>query len=354
MALRRPIEFGLGALSAQTVDGTAQQTGDALDLLLRACVRAESAGLDSVWLSEHHFSEDGYLPSPFTTLAAVARETDTVRLSTNVACGPLYDPVRLAEDCAVIDQLSGGRLMVGLGLGYRQIEFDGLGRSRRDRAASIEQMVPFLRRAWKGDSVHTPSGAPVRLRPLPRQGGGPPILLGAFVEKGVRRAARLADGWIAPELAHPRQLAKRLSFLDLDAVTTSPFHVVVTMNVVVASRDAWLRVRPGVRLVSERYRRWLQESGDIPSLKGKSFDEDADKWGRPPQFVAGTVNECIQQLMPWCELLHALPDHVVPHVTARMVFPGVPDEVALESIDLWGREVIPALQERAAATPATP
>nr|WP_238586323.1 LLM class flavin-dependent oxidoreductase [Rhodococcus rhodochrous] len=182
---------------------------------MRHAVTAEKSGFDSVWLSEHHFAEDGYLPSPLVVMGALARETTAVDLATNVAIGPLYDPLRLAEDVAVVDQLSGGRVILGLGLGYRPEEFAALGVDRSRRGRILETTVCTLRAAWSGEAVVTDgrTGHAVPVRPLPAQTGGPPILLGAFASRGVRRAARIADGWIAPDLASVAQLARRLEIL---------------------------------------------------------------------------------------------------------------------------------------------
>ena len=95
---------------------------------------AETLGYESVWVSEHHVTDDGYLPSVFPMLAAIAQRTTTMRLGSSILLGPFQHPIRYAEDVAVLDQLSGGRLEVGLGLGYRRLEFDLLGVPITERA----------------------------------------------------------------------------------------------------------------------------------------------------------------------------------------------------------------------------
>jgi len=101
--------------------------------LIDQAVLAEQLGFESVWLSEHHFTDDGYLPAISTMLGVLASRTSTVRLGTAVVLAPLHHPLRLAEDMAVVDQLSAGRLEVGLAPGYRQEEFSVLGIDRRQR-----------------------------------------------------------------------------------------------------------------------------------------------------------------------------------------------------------------------------
>lgn len=344
--VERPrVEVGLGALTAQTRSGTAAESTEALTMLLDTCVLAEDEGLDSAWVAEHHFAADGFLSSPMTVLAALSQRTSRIRLSTNVMIGPLYDPIRLAEDAAVVDQLSRGRLMLGFGLGYRDVEFAGLGRRRQERGRRLDDLINVLRQAWSGKPVEhhglgTYKTPPVT--PLPFQQDGPPVLVGAFAEAGLRRAVRLGNGWLAPELRHWRGLEKRVAALGLDS-RTDPFHVAVTVNAFVAARDAWETVRPGVAHVAGQYRSWLVESGDLPALEGKEFEYEADETGKPPQFVAGTPEQCVAQLRPWWRILARLPEHVQPHLILGMTFPGVSREATFESVRLLAREVVPAL-----------
>jgi alkanesulfonate monooxygenase SsuD/methylene tetrahydromethanopterin reductase-like flavin-dependent oxidoreductase (luciferase family) len=333
-----PIEVGLGALSAQAVPGT-PEVHEALRRTVEICVAAEEEGLDSVWASEHHFADDGYLPAPLLLLAAVAARTERIRLGTNVAIAGLHHPVRLAEDAAVLDQLSGGRLLLGLGLGYREIEFAGLGLRRQSRVARLEDAVATMRSAWSGDPVPglgLLGERAVPVTPTPAQPDGPPILLGAFAEVGVRRARRIGNGWIAPVLAHPGALTKRVRMMDLES-RSEPFHIAVTLSAFVAARDAWETVRPGAARVTAQYRSWLTESGDL-DLPDTSEDD------KPAQFVAGSPEDCAEQLRPWWTALAALPACVVPHFALRTTFPGVAHEATLESVRLLAREVVPRLR----------
>jgi alkanesulfonate monooxygenase SsuD/methylene tetrahydromethanopterin reductase-like flavin-dependent oxidoreductase (luciferase family) len=110
-------------------------------------VSAESWGFDSVWFSEHHLVDDGYLPALFPVIAAVGARTRRVRLGTAMLLAPLYHPLRLAEDAAVTDLLTGGRLDLGLAPGYRHEEFANLGVPREQRGARTEETVEVLRRA---------------------------------------------------------------------------------------------------------------------------------------------------------------------------------------------------------------
>ena len=109
---------------------------------------AETLGYDSVWTSEHHFVEDGYLPSSLVFLAAAAGRTDRLRLGTLVLLLPLHDPIRVAEDTAVLDLLSGGRVDLGVAAGYRVEEFEVFGVPHRERGKRMDEAVAILRGAW--------------------------------------------------------------------------------------------------------------------------------------------------------------------------------------------------------------
>ncbi len=115
------------------------------------CEWADRLGFVSVTLSEHHGSDDGYLPSPMLLAAAIAARTSNMRLMLAAMIVPLHDPVRLAEDLAVLDVVSQGRLIPVLSGGYVASEFARFGRELKERAALMDEIVPFLERAWTGE-----------------------------------------------------------------------------------------------------------------------------------------------------------------------------------------------------------
>ena len=116
--------------------------------LLDQIAMADELGYDSIWLTEHHFVEDGYTPSPVPLMAAIAARTRRVQISTDILILPLYHPVKLAEDIATIDAISNGRVMLGVGAGYRDEEFEAFGTSRRERGRRMEEGVAVLRGCW--------------------------------------------------------------------------------------------------------------------------------------------------------------------------------------------------------------
>ncbi len=156
---------------------------------------ADALGFDIVGLGEHHASPDGYNPSPLVLAAAMGARSKRIKLRTSVALVPLYDPVRLVEDAAVTQLATGGRLLLGIGGGYRLPEFEMFGRKLEDRWRAIGEFVELARLAWRGEPF-TWRGRRMHITPCPDP--PPPILLGGGSPAAARRAAHIADGWFPP------------------------------------------------------------------------------------------------------------------------------------------------------------
>src|SRR6266849_2199648 len=114
---------------------------------------SESHGFDDVWLSEHHFIEDGYLPSILPVAAAIAARTKRIRIASGVLLMPFHNPVRLAEDIAVVDVISGGRFELGVGVGFKLEEFESFGVPFKDRGSRTNQSLDIIRRLLSGETV---------------------------------------------------------------------------------------------------------------------------------------------------------------------------------------------------------
>jgi alkanesulfonate monooxygenase SsuD/methylene tetrahydromethanopterin reductase-like flavin-dependent oxidoreductase (luciferase family) len=170
---------------------------------LEEAVLAEELGLAAVWGSEHHAVEDGHLSQQLPFLAAVAARTSRIRLGTGVLLLPLYRPRDVAEQAGVVDLIAAGRLVLGLGGGYVEREFDAFGVERSRRGQLMESKLAYLRRAFRdGLASDGPDGTDLPVGPRSPQPLGPPIYLGGMAERALDRVARLADGWFA--LAHFR------------------------------------------------------------------------------------------------------------------------------------------------------
>jgi len=169
---------------------------------------AETLGYGSVWLSEHHFAEDGYLPSLTVMAGAILGRTREMLVGTAALLLPLHNPVRVAEDAAVLSLLSGGRFVLGVAMGYVEEEFHGFGIPRRNRPSLLEVGVQVIRRAWKGQALGF-TGRRYRfpgvvVTPAPER--EPLLATAALQEPGIRRAARLeaarlSEGFVAANSA---------------------------------------------------------------------------------------------------------------------------------------------------------
>jgi alkanesulfonate monooxygenase SsuD/methylene tetrahydromethanopterin reductase-like flavin-dependent oxidoreductase (luciferase family) len=151
-------------------------------------------GFEAVILSEHHGADDDYLPSPIVLASAIAARTRRLRLRLAALVAPFHDPLRLAEDLAVLDVISGGRVDVTVGAGYVPSEFAMFGRSQSERVERVEELVAVLVQAWTGEPFPY-RGRTVRVRPRPTQRPRPRIDLGGSSDAAARRAARIADGF---------------------------------------------------------------------------------------------------------------------------------------------------------------
>ena len=340
------ISLGFGLITCQRYpadDRTdVQLYAQALDL----AEQAEQLGLDSVWVSEHHFVDDGYLPSLLPLCAAIAARTSRVRIGTGLVLAPLHDSLRLAEDAAVTDLISGGRLVLGIGLGWREEEFEGLGIPLADRVPRMVAAMDTMRRAWRGELV---PGGPrqdlpaVPVRPLPAQPGGPPLWIGAMSEPAIRRAGRLADGFMATEVssaALTEQVAMARQEFEA-AGRTGDFTVSVHLPVFAWDRpDAWELIRD-----SHRYIAWKYE--DMEGARGQGGEP-----GLPPP-VTGAEEDALRD-----SVILGTPAQVARAIdeyrraaggdlvfVARLYFPGLSWDVQCQALRVFATEVAPLVRE---------
>lgn len=306
---------------------------------LDQAAHAEQLGFSSVWLSEHHFSEEGYLPSLAAVLGALAERTSAARLGTAVLLAPLHHPLRLAEDLAVVDQLSGGRLDVGLAPGYKPDEFAVLGVPKGERGARTDETIEILQLAWHGERFSYRgrhfSFEDVVVAPPPVQQPGPPIWVGGSSLAAARRAARYGtcfmpdsgagqdvfDAYRAQAAARPRVATNRVLFAA-------------------DSREAaWKICGDHFLYQFNAYRRWFSAAGDDDSHGAELTDPSVLN---PGHYFVGTPDD----------ILAAITESQRRLGYEELVFwarpPGMPIEQSTASLELIARHVLPALDEGAA------
>jgi alkanesulfonate monooxygenase SsuD/methylene tetrahydromethanopterin reductase-like flavin-dependent oxidoreductase (luciferase family) len=307
----------------------------------------EAEGLDSAWVSEHHFSSDGYLPSLLCMLGAFAAVTDRIELGTGVVLAPFHDPLRLAEDFAVVDQLSGGRLICGLGIGWREEEFRQFRIAIGSRARRLTEITEILRLAWSGERF-TFAGRhydyeSVLVTPAPAW--VPPIFLGGFVDEAIRRAGRIGDGYLSSRAPDAR-VAEAFAMAAQErsaAGKEGPPRVAVLKNAFVTEdpEGDWPLIRAGAGHQLGVYTGW-RAGTDAPGrpLEIQPPDEDTVR----ATTAYGTPDEVVEQLRPLVKVLAQYPEG---HLILRLHYPGMSAEPAARAVELLARAVAPRLKEEA-------
>lgn len=342
------VRIGLGLFTGQLPTGSSRTFAQEYRETLELVRLAEAVGFDSAWVSEHHGSSDGYLPSLLTMLAAFAASTERILLGTGVVLAPLHDPLRLAEDAAVVDQLSGGRLVLGLGLGWREEEFRMFGVPMRQRALRTEETIEVLRRAWTGRRFSFEGRAfafdRVKVTPTPARPGGPPIYLGGYADAALRRVGRLADGYVAS--ATPvEDLLGHIGIAEAAArsVGRDPASLALALmqNAFVSTEaDPWSGIAEAVAHRVGAYDAW-DEGADTPERDELDIP--------PPNLVdlrasvpVGSPDEVIEALRP---LIAPFAGRPQLDLIVRLHYPGMGLEAASRAVELFGAEVAPALRE---------
>jgi alkanesulfonate monooxygenase SsuD/methylene tetrahydromethanopterin reductase-like flavin-dependent oxidoreductase (luciferase family) len=298
---------------------------------LEQCAWADRLGFAAVLLSEHHGSPDGYLPSPLVFGAAVAARTRQIRIQLAALIAPLHDPLRLAEDLAVLDVVSGGRVVPVLAGGYVESEFRAFGRRLADRAGVMEGIVPFLERAWSGEPFEH-EGRTLRVTPRPVQRPRPPIFMGAASAPAARRAARHAD-WLIPQLPELWEVFRQ-ERVRLGKPDPGPFPP-TTGNFVYVAEDpdaAWSRIAPYAMHEMNAYGRWMQEAGTAGPYRPIEDPSELRATGSYPVVTPEQLVAQVRSLGPGCAiLLHPL-------------MGGMDPELSWASLDLFEKKVLPAIQ----------
>lgn len=292
---------------------------------------AEQIGFGSVWVSEHHFVDDAYASSTLTLLAALAVATERMWLGTNVLVLPVHHPLRLAEEALTVDGLSGGRLRLGLGLGYRAADLEPFGVSLRQRRRRFEESFDTLRAACRGEAVDG-----MRVSPRPVRDGGPELWIGALSEPAIERAARIGDGFVCvlPEQVATYVDARRRLGLDDGRVTLGNQWIVAD-----DPERAWAAVGPHVMYQVNAYIDFGM-FGPIPRLDD------------PRQVLDMGMYQLLDGPAAANELERQIDSGPVIDCFGWTLFPGEPVDEAAERLEYFARTVIPHVRARLSASPS--
>lgn len=299
---------------------------------LEICEWADRQGLHMVQLSEHHGSEDGYNPSPLILASAIAARTQQLKLHTGALILTLHDPLRVAEDAAVLDHISNGRLSLTVGAGYVPSEFEMFGVDLKDRGRLMEDGVQAIRQAWTGEPFEF-RGRHCQVTPRPQQEPGPPIYMGGSSKVAARRAARLGDGFIThlPDLyAAFEDEAARLGKRVLPFQKAGPGFIYVSED---PERD-WQVIAPHALYETNAYGRWAVEAG-VTSLY-KPYENAQSLW-ESGDYAVLTPDQCIDFIASLDRFsgfnLHPL-------------MGGLDPEFSWRGLELFANKVLPVVRER--------
>ena len=308
---------------------------------------AERAGFDSFWLAEHHGAEDGYIPSLLPFLSAVAASTGRLEVGTAVLLAPFHNVLRVAEDAAVVDAISGGRLNLGLGLGWVPDEYRMFGVPTKGRGKRLEEFVEVLRRAWSGERFSFEgkhlSFDDAIVRPAPPH--PIPIWLGGGTPPALERAARIADGHFPPSTGSPAgavERAKEMLAIRERMGIEGPyrFGMFLPIGVGADADDGWARIRDGLLHVRGAYALWGQGRRDVENARDTAAEwEEAQRAGA----LCGSPEEIVAALGPHLREIDGL-GFADAFCSAILAPPGTPFDVAAEAIETFGAKVITALR----------
>jgi alkanesulfonate monooxygenase SsuD/methylene tetrahydromethanopterin reductase-like flavin-dependent oxidoreductase (luciferase family) len=314
---------------------------------LREQIRvAEHSGIESVWVLQHYL---GSMPTlqPLLLLAALTPYTGEMRLGTNMLILPLRNPIAAAEEFSTLDHLSGGRAVAGVGLGYRENEFDAFGIPMTERLGRFNESVEIMRKLWTGDRVSHDgkyfrfTDEKISLPPV--QPGGPPVWIGAGGKpKAVERAARLGDAWIIPPHVTLERLRELLGlYREARRAGGRPEAAeLVVRKEILLDEDADLAwrlgsaARGGLTAEYGRYNR-PDDTVDYQHLAGA---DEAERAARDSYLFTDPSTAILK--------LKEIEAAGVTTVILRMQWFALPQERVLRSLELFAQRVLPAFQDR--------
>ena len=294
----------------------------------------ESLGADLAWFTEHHFVDDGYLPSWVPVAGAMAAVTEKIRFNTDICLMPFNHPLRLAEDLAVLDNLSNGRVEIGLGMGYAPHEFRGFGIPRSHRVSLMNEGIEVLQRCFTGEKFSY-SGKRFRfddvmITPGYVQEGGPPLWIAAMSEAGALRAARYKTNFL-PQGLKKTVYEPWVAATESDGRDPAEYRKGIIRSILVTdNRESdWPVVRAAERYRMQLYNRFFEESGEGFGEKGEPI---------PQTWIVGDEDHCVEQLCAF------ITEFGMTDIVTMAVPPGLRADQMQGSLERLFRDVVPRVR----------
>ena len=313
------MKFGVGFFTAQRPAGDPRPFAELYADVLDHARTAESAGLDSFWVAEHHFSTDGYVSSVLPLCGAIAAVTSRITIGCEVATS-LHSPLRLAEDSIFLDHLSRGRFVLGLARTYRKPEFDAFGIDPEAESSRLEETIALLRSAYAGQPVATTDGTELKVM-APLTAGGPKLLMGFHGDPGTEaeRAARVGDLFRTDPSATLDQVKEVVAIFDAHRPDSASGDLFVFCYGYVSKQDPWAAMADGFRHLRTTYDQWGGNAGSS-ELRREDY-----------RLLIGSPDEVAADVGRYRELFG---DRV--HIVLRLDYPGMERLAVTEAIRLFG------------------
>ena len=321
--------------------------GDYYPEFMEEVMLGEEMGFDSVWLEEHHGVKNHYWPSPLIGLAGVAARTERIYFGTDVIVLPFYHPVRIAEDSAMLDVMSGGRFILGAAIGYKPDEFALYQAPMEMRGARFEEAIQLIRLLWTCEEVNF-SGkyyqiTGLKIEPRPARPGSPALWLGGWGELSLARAAKFGDAWVpGPTAGLDKLLSAQRNYHDnLRQIGVDPATrpTPLTREVVIAETDAKAYEMAEKHLLINYRDEYGGGTWKHP-LIGNEDTAPVDQLGTlgKDRFLVGSPETVIAKLQRFQQTFG------VDHLICRLYFAGMPHDFIMNEIKLLATEVFPAFR----------
>jgi alkanesulfonate monooxygenase SsuD/methylene tetrahydromethanopterin reductase-like flavin-dependent oxidoreductase (luciferase family) len=339
------MKFGVGLFTMQTHKDNPVSPSELYKQTLEQVKLAEQVKFDSAWISEHHFLSDGYCPYPPIIAAAIAAVTDRIKIGSAGVILPLHNPIRLAEDAALVDNISNGRFNLGVVLGYRKEEFDGLGIPMKQRPSRMVEGIDVIVKAWTEEKFSFGGKrykySNLSVTPKPVQKPNIPIYIGAFEEPAIKRAGRLGYPLLIGPGRTMQMVRDTLNFYNEGAKEAGKNpdgieHILIRETYV--NTDHEMAKQGGNKYIIDMYKYYFTlgvkmfvRGKQLTGLDDPLFDCLAEE-----RFIIGTPEESVKEINRYKEELG------IKYIACRMVFPQANHKIISDCIELFGKDVIPA------------
>ena len=315
--------------------------GDNWEGVVNQCQLAEELGFEACWVNDHQATEgDNYWPSPLTRLTSIATKTESLNLVTSVLILPLYHPLHVAQRAAMLDNISDGRLTLGVGLGYVEKEFEAFDVPMDERAGRLIEGLRFLDEFLSSTdtiSFESPFFSIEDWQPIPRtlQEPRPPLWVGGWGDKQINRSVKFGDAWVPGVIADFEYIADRKELQregvektdgDWDSMT----HPLMREAVIAESEEELEERKQYV------HRTYVDEYGGefshhlLENVDVEDFDELADD-----RFIYGTPTQVAEQIDSMRDKFD------LNQLALRFHHSGMPKDIVEDQIRLFGEEVLP-------------